>query len=96
MNDENNLQFRPLSQGLGFDKSVGKPLDQKLHRKVVETPKTVDQKFVLEKTEFKIPDKDFETSDHEVPNPTPVSRSLKKMLDSLPPSFDFKEDKKTK
>ena len=29
----------------------------------------------------------------EKPNDAPVSRSLKKMLDSLPPSVDFKEDK---
>ena len=30
----------------------------------------------------------------EMPNPTPVSRSLQKMLDSLPPSLDFVEDNK--
>ncbi len=159
MDEGNNFRFRPLSQGLGFDKTIGDTRDKKsktfkdqgilrpaynnqnqsmrinqsqlervnpvnptevqgsvshrnhsqgMNRKlqsevtgssVAGLPKVkeVHQEFVLEKlekTRFEIPHQDFKMSGPEVPNPTPVSRSLKKMLDSLPPSFDFKEDKK--
>ena len=143
--DSNNFKFRPLTQGLGFDKSLPKKQNPKQHipikqhipkrQNVVSSnflnpvvrknqipdrkPLVTDHPTVLKKTNFEIPDKDFtnssklelekisdkepktfihqspETFNQELPNPTPVSRSLKKMLESLPPSTDFKEDKKT-
>ncbi len=80
--DADNFEFRPLTKGLGFDKST--------HKNEV-TPslrRPIDQDLIREKTKFSMPEQDFE-----LPNNTPVSRSLKKMLDSLPPSVNFQEDK---
>lgn len=80
--DADNFEFRPLTKGLGFDKST---------QKSEATPalrRPINQDLIREKTKFTMPEQDFE-----LPNNTPVSRSLKKMLDSLPPSVDFQEDK---
>ena len=98
---QNQTNFREENPGMGFITEHKKPSAERAKQsKTVHQPKVVDEKFVLEKTEFEIPNQDFETFRNfqapkpEIPNPTPVSRSLKKMLDSLPPSFDFREDKK--
>lgn len=80
--DLDNLEFRPLTQGLGFDKTTE---DQ--GKKKLQVP-NLAEKPLFDKKDFQLADKDFD-----LPNKTPVSRSLKKMLDSLPPSVDFREDK---
>ena len=80
--DADNFEFRPLTKGLGFDKSTQKTEAAPALRR------PMNQDVIREKTNFSMPEKDFE-----LPNNTPVSRSLKKMLDSLPPSVDFQEDK---
>lgn len=82
--DADNFEFRPLTKGLGFDKSTG---ERKSTGQRVVRPQT--QAKALEKAQFMMPEQSFEPT----PNNTPVSRSLKKMLDSLPPSVDFMEDK---
>lgn len=77
--DMDNFEFRPLTNGLGFDKTT-----EETKREVVSParpktqPKAEPQILNLKRTD--------------IPNDAPVSRSLKKMLDSLPPSMDFKED----
>ena len=75
--DIDNFEFRPLTEGLGFDKTT----EESRRPASVPTPLT-------DKVAFEIPQKDFKSD-----SPAPVSRSLKKMLDSLPPSVDFTEDK---
>lgn len=80
--DFDNFEFKPLTDGLGFDKTTENS------EKKSPVRRTVDSDPVIEKTEFKLAEKDFAPV-----NDTPVSRSLKKMLDSLPPSVDFTEDK---
>jgi len=80
--DADNFEFRPLTKGLGFDKSTQNSEISKTSRL------PMDQDLIREKAKFAMPNQDFE-----LPNNTPVSRSLKKMLDSLPPSVDFQEDK---
>lgn len=78
--DIENFDFRPLTNGLGFDKSI-----EEKKSSVTETAKPII------KPQLK-PSHTFEEKKPELPNNAPVSRSLKKMLDSLPPSMDFKED----
>lgn len=90
--DLDNLEFRPLTEGLGFDKTTEdgrqkakspvRPLQQK--KPQVQTRST---EVKIDNTRFEIPKKEFV----DTPVEAPVSRSLKKMLDSLPPSVDFKE-----
>lgn len=80
--DLDNLEFRPITGGLGFDKTTEDQGKKKLQANILT------EKPLFDKKEFQLADKDFE-----LPNPAPVSRSLKKMLDSLPPSVDFREDK---
>ncbi len=82
--DLENFEFRPLTQGLGFDKNT-----ENSERKSRAIPVADPEKDVIKRTQFEMPESDFVK-----PNDTPVSRSLKKMLDSLPPSVDFKEDRK--
>ena len=72
--DIENFEFRPLTKGLGFDKTT----EESQRDMTPLKPRTPIQKPVERKAE--------------VPKAAPVSRSLKKMLDSLPPSMDFKED----
>lgn len=86
--DIDNFEFRPLTDGLGFDKTTG---GNRQDRPAASVAVQVSEQ-VIEKTQFEMPNQDFETP-REVPNKAPVSRSLKKMLDSLPPSVDFAEDK---
>ncbi len=84
--DLDNFEFRPLTDGLGFDKTT-----EESQRKSNFKPKAYQEpikKVELRKETFELPEQDFKK-----PNNTPVSRSLKKMLDSLPPSVDFTEDK---
>ena len=86
----------PGRQPLGTDRPT---VLEKTNFEIPDKDFTTSSKLELEK----IPEREFKTSIHrspetfnqELPNPTPVSRSLKKMLESLPPSTDFKEDKKT-
>lgn len=96
--DLDNFEFRPLTDGLGFDKTADEvkrparalsaPL---IDRGLKKQPPRAVEKLALDPTVFK---KDFELEDKDfvLPNKAPVSRSLKKMLDSLPPSVDFRED----
>ncbi|MCB0378001.1 MAG: RDD family protein [Bdellovibrionales bacterium] len=77
--DLENFEFRPITKGLGFDKTTQEP---KKETRAAAAPTQAPRPL---------------TSPARQPlatpnNPTPVSRSLKKMLDSLPPSMDFKED----
>ncbi|MCJ8276453.1 MAG: hypothetical protein MJK18_06405, partial [Bdellovibrionales bacterium] len=74
--DIENFEFRPLTKGLGFDKTT----EESQRDMTPLKPRPPVQKPVERKVE--------------VSNSAPVSRSLKKMLDSLPPSMDFKEDVK--
>ncbi len=83
--DLENFEFRPLTKGLGFDKTTEN--SERKQSRAIPVPKPKED--VLKDTQFEMPEKEFVK-----PNDTPVSRSLKKMLDSLPPSVDFKEDKK--
>ena len=78
-----DFEFRPITDGLGFDKTTEEGV-----KTSIPAPKKAKSELDLNKTEFEIPNKSFETE-----NNAPVSRSLKKMLDSLPPSVDFSEDK---
>lgn len=79
--DLDNFEFRPITSGLGFDKTT----DEKQNKLGSNGKK-------LKSTQNPNVYKSTQVED-QVPNPTPVSRSLKKMLDSLPPSVDFNEDK---
>ncbi len=81
--DLDNFEFKPLTEGLGFDKTTDNSEKKTNSFPVVKTAETA-----LEKASFELPEQEFVA-----PNKTPVSRSLKKMLDSLPPSVDFTEDK---
>lgn len=82
--DIDNFDFRPLTDGLGFDKTT-----EESRKHPVEPKKQLKKEPpILDKQSFELNDKSFT-----IPNKTPVSRSLKKMLDSLPPSVDFTEDK---
>ena len=81
--DLENFEFRPLTDGLGFDKTTEERSTKSFGVQV--PPAAGKSPSVVTRGTPK---------DEEAPNPTPVSRSLKKMLDSLPPSVDFKEDKK--
>ena len=85
--DLDNFEFRPLTDGLGFDKTT-EDSQKKSKRKPQEEPQASLERTTLRKQDFELSDKEFKK-----PNDAPVSRSLKKMLDSLPPSVDFKEDK---
>ena len=95
--DLDNFEFRPLTDGLGFDKNTDE-VKRTVKSRSVEPKKTqapeitMRNKSAVEPTVLK---KSFELDgqDFELPNKAPVSRSLKKMLDSLPPSMDFREDK---
>jgi len=81
--DFEDFKFQPMTQGLGFDKQT-EPAPG--HKKSSRTPKTLDiisMELEAETQELE-PSKDKEYA--------PVSRSLKKMLDSLPPSMDFIDD----
>lgn len=80
--DLDNFEFRPLTKGLGFDKTT-----ENSEKKTSSTT-APQQDVAIDKTQFEMPEKAFVTY-----NDTPVSRSLKKMLDSLPPSVEFTEDK---
>jgi hypothetical protein len=89
--DIDNFEFRPLTQGLGFDKTTEESRKNKSSQKRVSTTETqakINSHNPIEKEDFEIPNLDFE-----FPNQAPVSRSLKKMLDSLPPSVDYTVDK---
>jgi hypothetical protein len=83
--DLDNFEFRPLTKGLGFDKSTQEKESRTPVRRAISAPPAPE----VHRPQFEMPEKDFATP----PNDTPVSRSLKKMLDSLPPSVDFAEDK---
>lgn len=80
--DLENFDFRPLTDGLGFDKTT-----EESQKKVKSVPLREEKASPIKKDLFTMPEKDFS----ETPV-APVSRSLKKMLDSLPPSVDFKQD----
>lgn len=82
--DIDNFEFRPLTGGLGFDKTT----EESQKKMTVSSVEVKESTPALEKADFQIPEQDFAA-----PNQAPVSRSLKKMLDSLPPSVDFTEDK---
>lgn len=82
--DSDNFEFRPLTKGLGFDKTT-----ESSETKSKAVPVRNPAEDVILQAQFEMPEKDFAK-----PNDTPVSRSLQKMLDSLPPSVDFTEDKK--
>ncbi len=94
--DRDEFEFRPITKGLGFDKTTeSRPKKSAFSLSILEdeelkVAKPAPQKKLKLDTpiEFNVPEQDFEVS-----NPTPVSRSLKKMLDSLPPSVHFSEDK---
>ena len=87
-----NFEFRPLTKGLGFDKTTE---ENQAKKKVAATPAgKISDDFPMKKQTFELADQDFvQSSAQTLNNDTPVSRSLKKMLDSLPPSVDFREDK---
>lgn len=72
-----DFDFKPMTEGLGFDKKAEEVKHETIQR-VIEKPLQKTEKTAVEKP---------------LPNPTTVSRSLQKMLDSLPPSLDFVEDK---
>jgi hypothetical protein len=80
--DLDNFEFRPLTQGLGFDKTT-----EGAEKKSILPPQPQAKTEPVKKASFELPQQDFV-----IPNETPVSRSLKKMLDSLPPSVDFTDD----
>lgn len=77
-----DFDFKPLTTGLGFDKTTEN--SEKKSQNIVG-PKA--KQSIELKTEFELPEQKFTPA-----NNTPVSRSLKKMLDSLPPSVDFSND----
>lgn len=83
--DLDNFEFKPLTDGLGFDKTTENSEKRKSRAVPVKSP---EEDPVLKKESFELSEQEFVK-----PNNTPVSRSLKKMLDSLPPSVDFTEDK---
>ncbi|MEM7647336.1 MAG: hypothetical protein AAF203_10535, partial [Pseudomonadota bacterium] len=74
-----NFYFKPRTLVLGSQKTT----EQKA------TPLKKEGRQTMQRT-LKTPEAPKEIP---APNPEPVSRSLKKMLDSLPPSVDFAEDK---
>ncbi len=82
--DLDNFEFRPLTDGLGFDKTT-----ENSEKKITAKTPTPEKTTVVDSATFNMPKKDFVSA----VNPAPVSRSLKKMLDSLPPSVDFSQDK---
>lgn len=84
--DLDNFEFRPLTDGLGFDKTTSD--SQKKTNLKSQVKNTPLENTTLRKQDFELPKKEFKKT-----NDVPVSRSLKKMLDSLPPSVDFMEDK---
>lgn len=92
--DMDDFEFRPLTKGLGFDKTAETKASRSriMPSKPQASPAAIaPKKTVIEPIKavsFTVPEQDFELS-----NPAPVSRSLKKMLDSLPPSVNFIEDK---
>ena len=79
--DIENFDFRPLTSGLGFDKTT-----EETKQEIGSQPKAPEKLKAKETHVFDL------KREVKVPNEAPVSRSLKKMLDSLPPSIDFKED----
>jgi hypothetical protein len=83
--DLDNFEFKPLTDGLGFDKTTENSEKKPSRAVPVETP---TDETIIKKESFELAEQEFVK-----PNNTPVSRSLKKMLDSLPPSVDFTEDK---
>lgn len=91
--DIENFEFRPLTDGLGFDKTT----EESRQSAPVARQSTPEQAVEpITKTQFEMPEQSFDAVKSvtaEPVNPAPVSRSLKKMLDSLPPSVDFAEDK---
>lgn len=78
--DFEEFKFEPMTQGLGFDKQTAGATDNK-KRKKTKNLDTLNQEFELRSL-------DGEAKEEY----SPVSRSLKKMLDSLPPSMDFVDD----
>lgn len=80
--DLENFEFRPLTDGLGFDKTT----EEARKAQSISRPQKPAKPEVAKKT-FELPNTEFVTEPK-----APVSRSLKKMLDSLPPSVDFKQD----
>lgn len=85
-----DFEFRPLTDGLGFDKTTEDGQKTSIFRAPKAEPKAGPKKVEIDKAQFELADEDFTIPP--VENTAPVSRSLKKMLDSLPPSVDFKED----
>ena len=66
--DMDNFEFRPLTNGLGFDKTI-----EEKKAKITEPAKPII-KPQLKPSHF------FEEKKPEIPNPAPVSRSLKKIV----------------
>ena len=81
-----DFDFKPMTKGLGFDKKA-----EEVKHSIIQS--SIEMETVEPTAPISMSSASPEIEEVELPNKTPVSRSLQKMLDSLPPSVDFMEDK---
>jgi|GEM_PF-2459262 len=82
MEFDDDFDFKPMTAGLGFDKKAEEVKHSLIQTAIASKPlgmKSIKAVDLLEDVE-------------ETETTAPVSRSLQKMLDSLPPSMDFIND----
>jgi len=84
--DSDNFDFKPITEGLGFDK---KAEEKKMQRPASLSPSFVEEEVAPVKAPILEKPIDWNT------NPPKTSRAITELISALPPSIDF-DDKKSK